>query len=436
MDILTLYELYKDSGRLISTDSRQVPKGGLFFALKGDNFDGNQFAAAALEAGAAYAVVDDPKLQAAPGCIWVPDVLTALQELAHYHRRHFTFPILAITGSNGKTTTKELVYRVLASHYTCGVTRGNLNNHIGVPLTLLTLDEEMDIAVVEMGANHQGEIALLCAIAAPTHGVITNVGKAHLEGFGGLEGVIKGKGELYDFLTPSGVVFVNSDEDFLRGMSDHLQRKVFYGSCPSRPQSLYQVQLIQEQPFLEVAFADEHGALWQATSHLVGKHNLANLTTAISIGQYFKVPEYKIAAAIEAYVPSNNRSQILDIADNRFLLDAYNANPSSMRKALESFSQLSCGKSSKVAILGDMLELGTYTDTEHQAIVDIALNLGFDQLILVGKAFAKAANAHGVLHFDNTPQLKKWLEAHPFKDSCILLKASRGIGLERLLQLP
>ena len=436
MDVQILYELFIDAGRRVSTDSRQVPEGGLFFALKGESFDGNRFAAAALKAGAAHAIVDDPALQSASGCVWVPDVLTALQELAHYHRKHFTFPVVAITGSNGKTTTKELVYRVLASHYSCGVTQGNLNNHIGVPLTLLGLHEGMDIAVVEMGANHQGEIASLCAIAAPTHGLITNIGKAHLEGFGGLEGVIKGKGELFDFLVPSGVVFVNGDEAYLATMADRLPRKVFYGSCTTQPISLYQVQLLEAQPFLRVAFADENGACWQVGTQLVGRYNFANLMTAISVGQYFKVPESKIAQAIAGYVPANNRSQILDAGSNRYVLDAYNANPSSMRQAIESFSQMACPKKTKVAVLGDMLELGTYSAAEHEAIADAALACGFDRLILVGKAFEPVAQTRGILHFAETSLLSTWLKANPFQDACILLKASRGIGLEKILHLP
>lgn len=436
MDIQILYELFLLAGRQVSTDSRQVPDGGLFFALKGENFDGNRFAEAALKAGAAHAIVDDPALQSAAGCVWVPDVLTALQELAHYHRKHFTFPVLAITGSNGKTTTKELVYRVLASHYTCGVTRGNLNNHIGVPLTLLGLHHGMDIAVVEMGANHQGEIASLCAIAAPTHGLITNIGKAHLEGFGGIEGVIKGKGELYDFLGSSGVVFVNGDEAYLTAMADPLPRKVFYGACTTQPSSLYQVQLLEAQPFLKVAFADENGECWQVNTQLAGRYNFANLMTAISVGQYFKVPESNIAQAIAAYVPTNNRSQILDLDSNRFVLDAYNANPSSMRQAIESFSQMVCPKKNKIAVLGDMLELGTYSAAEHEAIADVALSCQFDRLILVGKAFEPAAQARGILHFPETSLLSAWLKANPFRDACILLKASRGIGLEKILHLP
>lgn len=406
----------------------------MFFALRGDNFDGNTFAVRALEAGAAYAVVDDPDLKHTKGCIWVPDALNSLQELAHYHRKQFTIPVLGITGSNGKTTTKELVHRVLASHYSCGVTQGNLNNHIGVPLTLLSLEPDIDIAVIEMGANHQGEIAVLCEIASPTHGLITNIGKAHLEGFGGIPGVIKGKGELYDFLkSHSGVVFVNRDENHLSEMSEGFRRKITYGSCQTTPHSLYQIRLLQDQPFLEIAFSDDQGKLWEVQTSLTGKYNFANLMTAICVGQYFKVPEEKIAAAIASYVPANNRSQVLVQGSNKFLLDAYNANPTSMRKALESFAELPAEGKRKVAIIGDMLELGEYSVEEHLNIAHFALECNFNQLILVGPAFEAAAKKEGILHFDRAETLKEWLSDHPMTDAFVLLKASRGIGLERIL---
>lgn len=435
MEIQSIYKLFLDSDRKISIDSRKMPEGGLFFALRGENFDGNAFATRALEAGAAYAIVDDPMLKDTSGCIIVPDVLETLQQLAKIYRRQFTIPILGITGSNGKTTTKELVHRVLASHYSCGVTQGNLNNHIGVPLTLLGLEPDLDIAVVEMGANHQGEIAELCRIASPTHGLITNIGKAHLEGFGGISGVIKGKGELYDFLKNNeGVVFVNRDENHLEQMSAGFRRKIMYGSCQELPHSLYQVRLLATQPFLKLAFSDEQGELWTVQTHLTGEYNLANLMTAICVGQYFKVPEEKIATAIASYIPANNRSQILIQGSNKFLLDAYNANPSSMRKALESFASLPAEEKNKVAVIGDMLELGEYSAEEHRDMAHFALQAHFDQLILVGPAFEAVAKQEGIRHFDSTDKLKAWLSENPFENCFVLLKASRGIGLECILE--
>lgn len=435
MLIAELYRLFREAGQELSIDSRKIPAGALFFALKGENFDGNVFAGAALEAGASLAIVDDPGLKGKEGCIWVPDVLKSLQELAHYHRKQFTIPVLAITGSNGKTTTKELVHKVLGSHYKCGVTKGNFNNHIGVPLTLLGLEPDIDIAVIEMGANHQGEIANLCKIAAPTHGLITNIGKAHLEGFGGIAGVKKGKGELYGFLADrSGVLFINRDEQHLTEMATSFQRKVFYGLCKTRPQTLYEIQLFREQPFLEFAFADEFGRVQQVVSKLAGRYNLANIVTAVSVGQYFKVPEEKIAAAIAAYEPRNNRSQILERYSNLYILDAYNANPSSMKKALESFATMTCERSKKVAILGDMLELGTYSASEHEGIAETADTLGFDEVFLVGREFAPAAKKLAFRHFFSAAELSAWLKDHPIRESCVLLKASRGIGLEKILE--
>lgn len=417
---------------LISIDSRRVEVGSLFFALKGERFDGNEFAAAALAQGAAYAIIDNPAYQKSAQYLLVEDVLTSLQQLATYHRRQFHIPILAITGSNGKTTTKELISRVLASRYPTHFTQGNLNNHIGVPLTLLRMPAETEVAVIEMGANHQGEIDSLCHIAKPTHGVLTNIGKAHLEGFGGFEGVKKGKGELYNYLARTGgMAFVNSSEPFLRQLAESVRMKLLYNRVDNKsPEQPFEVQLVEDSPFVKAIFLSSHGTLRKVESQLTGIYNFSNIMAAIVIGKYFKVPSDSIKEAIESYVPANMRSQWVQQGTNRILLDAYNANPTSMRHAIEHFARMNTGD--KVAIVGDMLELGEESLAEHQAIVDLLVDAKFTATALVGKEFAKTN--HPFLHFDNADDARNWLEKQQFKETHILIKGSRGIQLEKVLQ--
>lgn len=421
---------------LVCTDSRKITPGCLFFALRGDTFDGNAFAAAALEAGAAHAIADDPSLPNMPGLIRVDNVLKTLQDLARHHRRQFSVPVIGITGSNGKTTTKELVSAVLASHYRTHFTRGNLNNHIGVPLTLLAMPADTEVAVIEMGANKRGDIAELCDIAEPSHGLITNIGKAHLEGFGGIEGVKLGKSEMYRFLEKTeGVVFLNRDEPFLPELAQGVRKVIQYGKTErltGEPGAL-EIQLLAGQPFLEVAFLSASQEEVRVYSQLIGLYNFGNIATAIALGKYFKTPAQKIKEAIEAYAPSNLRSQIISKGANTVIMDAYNANPTSMRNALLTFAGMET--SQRVAILGDMLELGEAALTEHQMILNLALEKGFEQVILVGPIFGALDKPGRVLHFSTQEELADWLRAHPFAKAHILLKGSRRIGLERLLEV-
>jgi UDP-N-acetylmuramoyl-tripeptide--D-alanyl-D-alanine ligase len=421
----------------VCTDTRQISAGCLFFALKGEKFDGNGFAAQALAAGAAYAVVDDPALAGQSKMLLVPDVLRALQDLARHHRRQFEIPVLGIGGSNGKTTTKELVSAVLSSHYPCHFTRGNFNNHIGVPLTLLAMPAGTEVAVIEMGANHPGEIDELCRIAEPTHGLVTNIGKEHLEGFGSLEGVKKAEGELYRYLARSGgCAFVNGSEKYLRSLARTCRRQVTYAASDTlseRSDAFEEVQLIRQTPTVAVAFLGENGASVSIESHLFGRHNFHNIMSAVALGTYFKVPASKIKAAIEGYVPANNRSQIEQRGTNTFILDAYNANPSSMEVALRSFAQMD--GASKVAILGDMLELGAAGPAEHQAIVRLAKRLKINHVVLVGAEFGdtdhrRFKNFH---HFPDAAAAGEWLRQQAFNNTLFLVKGSRGIRLENAL---
>ncbi|MEM1121336.1 MAG: UDP-N-acetylmuramoyl-tripeptide--D-alanyl-D-alanine ligase, partial [Bacteroidota bacterium] len=365
--------------------------------------------------------------------ILVKDVLQSLQQLAHHHRKQFDIPIIAITGSNGKTTTKELISAVLGSHYPTHFTKGNFNNHIGVPLTLLAMSADTEVAIIEMGANHVGEIAFLCEIAAPTHGLITNIGKAHLEGFGGIEGVKKGKGELYRYLEKhKGLAFVNKSEQYLTEIAGSVLYKVFYTESllPDLNVPIFETKLVAADPFVKIAYLSKKGVPQVIQSQLIGAYNFNNIMTAVTLGRYFKVPYEKIKAAIETYTPSNNRSQIVEKDTNKFLLDAYNANPTSMKSALESFA--SYAENKKVAILGDMLELGEFSEQAHRQIIELANQLGIE-VLTVGKEFSKTEQAH-VRHFINTSSLKDWFWQQQFEDTFFLLKGSRGIGLEKLLQ--
>lgn len=429
-----LYAIYLQHSQ-VTTDSRKVPAGSLYFALRGERFDGNDFAADALDKGAAYAVVDREETAVDDRYILVPDTLRCLQDLARHHRRQSLVPIIGITGSNGKTTTKELVSAVMGSHYRIHYTQGNYNNHIGVPLTLLAMPIDTEAAIIEMGANHQGEIDFLCHIAEPSHGLITNIGKAHLEGFGGIEGVKKGKSELYRFLAKAGgIAFINKDADFLRDLAAPVEQKIFYGGseAPSIEESDIEIKLLGEEPFLRVAFLDrDANELITIQSQLYGTYNFANIATAIALGKYFKVPSSNIQSAIAGYAPTNNRSQILEYQGNTFLMDAYNANPTSMSAALTAFSAMSAPR--KVAIIGDMLELGEESEQEHLHIAQLANAQQYDELILVGSAFEQPAKALQLLHFPDVVALSNWFREQHYKGVHFLIKASRGIQLEKLL---
>ncbi|MEL6721530.1 MAG: UDP-N-acetylmuramoyl-tripeptide--D-alanyl-D-alanine ligase, partial [Bacteroidota bacterium] len=339
---------------IICTDSRKIIPNSIFFALKGENFNGNQYAKTALENGSACAVIDEAEYQRGEQYILVDNVLTCLQQLANFHRNQFKIPVIAITGSNGKTTTKELMNNVLTSSYPTHSTKGNFNNHIGVPLTLLAMKPETEVAIIEMGMNHLGEIAELCKIANPTHGLITNIGKAHLEGVGGLEGVKKAKSELYDYLKAhNGLIFINRDERFLWELVGDYRKKLSYSQTEELSEHyIYQVEQKASDIFVHARFKNDLGQSIEVKSQLIGTYNFNNIMTAIVIGQYFKVSPLKIKAAIKNYIPSNNRSQIIERDSNTFILDAYNANPSSMKNALEYFSTYPAQK--KVLILGDM----------------------------------------------------------------------------------
>ena len=430
-----LYSIYRQHP-VICTDTRRLTSGCLFFALKGENFDGNRFAAKAIEGGAAYAVVDDPSLRDMDRCLVVDDVLTTLQQLATLHRRQFDVPLIAIGGSNGKTTTKELVSAVLGSHYPCHFTQGNLNNHIGVPLTLLAMPADTEVAVIEMGTNQPGDIDVLCRIALPTHGLLTNIGKEHLEGFGDLQGVKKAEGELYRYLARHhGCAFVNTAEKYLSAMARGNRTKVFYSASDTlTPQdSIIDIRLVAETPFVQVAFLSENNEPVTVQSQLIGRHNFHNIMTAVALGVYFKVPAEKIKSALESYRPVNNRSQLLQEGDTGILLDAYNANPTSMRAALETLRDIKAPN--KVAVIGDMLELGAQSRKEHEQILRFAAGCRFDQLVVVGPEFGAChPEQYKAVHFPDAPAAKEWLAQQTFNHTFILIKASRGIQLERVLE--
>ena len=433
MNIEALYEVYQTHPKVI-IDSRKVEKGCLFFAICGERFDGNTFAEKALENGAAFAIIDNPTFKKNDQYILVEDSLKTLQDLAREHRRRFSIPVIAITGSNGKTTTKELLSSVLAEQYPTHFTKGNFNNHIGVPLTLLEMPEDTVVAVIEMGANHVGEIDFLCQIAEPTHGIITNIGRAHLEGFGGIEGVKKGKSELYKYLEKKpGMVFINRDESFLEELAIKNSIKLFYLRSDQSHLDVepYETILISDRPFLRVSFRGYDDEMIEIQSQLIGEYNFNNIMTAISIGRYFKVPVEAMKKAIENYIPTNNRSQLVKKNTNTYILDAYNANPTSMRHALIHFSKMEANQ--RIAIIGSMLELGDYADSEHENISAFAESLSLDQVVLVGAEFESAAAKNKQPHFENTAQLKSWLAAKDFKNTHLLLKGSRGIGLEKVL---
>ncbi len=424
--IAFLYELFEKHPS-VQTDTRKLQSGDIYFALKGPNFNGNLFALSALEAGASYAIVDEviPNSRSVDHRILqVDDVLTTLQVLAKYHRQQFTIPFIAITGSNGKTTTKELVSTVLASHFKTYTTKGNLNNHIGVPLTILSVGKDAEMAVIEMGANHQLEIASYCTYTLPTHGMITNCGKAHLEGFGGEAGVRKGKGELFDSLrNHQGTVFVMSDYDYLNEMSIGMSEIVTYGAHSGQTQAI----AIDHNGMISVQ--GTKGFQERIDTQLVGTYNLPNILAAITIGQYFKVPMSKIKAAIEGYTPTNSRSQLMHWHNNQIILDAYNANPSSMKLAIENFAKIA--STQKIMCLGGMKELGEESLLEHQALVNYMQSFSWEQVVLVGGDFKFCQ--HNYLYYENALEAKQWLKAQNYSQRHILIKGSRGIQMEQMI---
>lgn len=411
------------------TDTRAITAGQMFFALKGPNFDANRFALEALAKGARHAVVDDASLEGEAGCLYVPDVLKALQQLSTHHRRRFSIPVISITGSNGKTTTKELLHAVLSADRPTLATTGNLNNHIGVPLTLLKLNDSHRIAIVEMGANKPGDIAELMAIAEPTHGMITNVGKAHLEGFGGLEGVLRTKTELYRWLAGhGGKLFVNAADELLMGQSEGMDR-ITYGDVPTAD---VPGGAIGHGAMLELRFFEADGTGWyEVETQLIGAYNANNAMAAVCIGRHFGVNDDTIADALAHYTPSNNRSEFRDTGRNHLILDAYNANPTSMAAALQSLAALPSDRP-KLAILGDMLELGADSPLEHSAIVGLVEKLGL-QAIYVGPEFALAAGKQRRVYPDAASLLAS-LKAEALTGHMVLVKGSRGIRLETVVE--
>ena len=429
MNITTTERLYEIFLRhpVITTDSRKIEPECIFFALKGDNFDGNQFASQAISGGASYAVIDDQKYAGGNQFLLVDNVLSALQSLARYHRNRLTIPVIGITGSNGKTTTKELTGAVLSRKFNTLTTPGNLNNHIGVPLSVLAIKPETEIAVIEMGANHQGEIAQLCQIAHPSFGIITNIGKAHLEGFGGFEGVIKAKSELYSHIREKGgTIFINGEDVLLNDLAGGISQ-IKYGAGDD---SLVRGKITREYPFLSLEINFENNDI-QVDSQLVGTYNFSNILAAACIGHYFGVEPADIKTAIEDYKPENNRSQFIQTPSNKVVMDAYNANPSSMEAAISNFSKLT--DNNKVLILGDMLELGEESITEHQKILDLAKSSGSREIFLVGKNFSEVSRNSSSLNFLSVDDLIGFIQKNPLRSKTILIKGSRGIRLEKLL---
>ncbi|MEJ7643409.1 MAG: UDP-N-acetylmuramoyl-tripeptide--D-alanyl-D-alanine ligase [Chryseolinea sp.] len=425
MEIEKLYSFFLES-RQVSTDTRKIIPGSMFFALKGDRFNANEFAEEALAQGARYAVVDESAYQLNDQCLLVTDVLQTLQQLAAFHRTKLNIPIIGLTGSNGKTTSKELINAVLSRKFNTYATKGNLNNHIGVPLTLLAIDSTIDIAVVEMGANHLGEIALLSSIANPTHGLITNIGKAHIGTFGGFENIIRAKSELYQHLINNGgKVFINSSNTILANMSHRFKDPVFYPQMGD----YYRCDLIGADPFLSVKA--ENGE--EVSSNLVGTYNFENIAAALCLGKFFGVPDSAANQAVASYAPANMRSQLVHKNGNTIILDAYNANPSSMKAAIENMAAMK--SENKVLILGDMFELEEEAEAEHRAVGKILSSLSFKQIMLCGKLMKWAKEEYPQADlFETKDLLIEVLKSNPLKDATILIKASRGIGLETIVE--
>lgn len=418
MNIAQLYQLYRET-YLVDTDTRKIRKGAIFFALKGDNFNGNEFAEEALKNGANYVVIDEEKYKTDSKTILVENVLETLQKLANFHRKQLSIPIISLTGSNGKTTTKELINAVLSKKYVTTATTGNLNNHIGVPITLLSMTPKTEIGIVEMGANHLKEIEFLCKIAEPTYGLITNFGKAHLEGFGSVEGVIKAKSELYDFLRLNkGTVFINTDDELQVKQAAGINTIEFSNNS---------IKFLEANPFVKVEFKNT-----LIESNLIGKYNYNNIAVAVAVGNYLDISETDIKIAIENYIPVNNRSQLIQKGSNKIILDAYNANPSSMQAALENFAQLK--DENKVVFLGDMFELGKDSKMEHEKIANLVASCNFSKVFLIGKAFS-TTGAKNAFVSESYESFKNSTNYSNINNATILIKGSRGMALERLLDL-
>lgn len=426
MNLNELYELFLHHEK-ITTDSRHCPANSLFFALKGERFDGNQYAAKALEAGAAYAIIDNPKYLSGDRMILVDNVLDCLQQLAHRHRKALGIPVIGITGTNGKTTTKELLASVLATKFNVLATEGNLNNQIGVPLTLLRMNPYHEIAVVEMGASHPGDIDELVHIVAPNYGLITNVGCAHLEGFGSFEGVLHTKGELYDYLRhTNGKIFINQENKDLMGIAHGLEQ-ITYG----QHEGAFAVgHVVESNPFLTFDWKQQ-GKIHVVETHLVGAYNIDNVLAAVAVGRYFKIPAERISRAIAAYEPTNNRSQYKKTERNDLIIDAYNANPTSMKAALDNFASLPVHP--KAVVLGDMLELGKTSDELHSGIVRQLQAEAFDKVYLCGQHFARTAD--GFPSFTTTEELIAALRQDKLEGYHILIKGSHSMGLENVVEL-
>jgi UDP-N-acetylmuramoyl-tripeptide--D-alanyl-D-alanine ligase len=424
---MTIEDIYKIYQRFpsVQTDSRKLQKDDLFFALKGPNFNGNNFAKQALEMGAAYVIADEALSFTDDRIIEVADVLKTLQDLAKFHRNQFQIPFIAITGSNGKTTTKELLHEVLSTNFKTYTTKGNLNNHIGVPLTVLKIKSDAEIAVIEMGANHLHEIESYCEYAQPTHGLITNIGKAHLEGFGGVENVKRGKGELFKYLNiDDAIAFVNTDDPAVLELSTPLKNVIYYGNKSEKAKG----SILKNDPFIEVKIEDEKPL--NIKTNFVGTYNLPNILAAVCVGRFFKIEDEKIKTAIENYRPSNSRSQLIKQNSNSIILDAYNANPGSMKVAIENFASLEGDK--KILLLGSMKELGTECKKEHADIVLLIDQYKWYAVVLVGKEFQEITNNY--INFENSLQARDWLQKENLSNAQILIKGSRSMQMEKVME--
>lgn len=412
----------------ISTDTRDIKPDSIFFSLKGDNFNGNIFADKAIEKGAIYAIIDESKFKKDSRYILVDNTLDTLQQLAIIHRNHLKIPIIGITGTNGKTTTKELINCILSQKYKTLATQGNLNNHIGVPLTVLSITNEHEIAIIEMGANHIGEIGELCRISQPDFGIITNIGKAHLEGFGNLEGVIKTKNDLYlEVAKKNGKLFVNADNQILNNLSENIDR-ICYGKSST---NYCYGNLKKQNAFINIEYyCDSNYDL--INTQLVGFYNFENILAAITIGCYFKIEKQFIKKALENYLPTNSRSQIVKSKTNTIILDAYNANPSSLEASIKNFAEIVADN--KILMIGDMLELGEYSEVEHRNILHLIEMLNFNNVILVGPQFSSVCEKKDWLCFKNSMLAKDWLILNPIRNAYVLIKGSRGIKMEVVLE--
>jgi UDP-N-acetylmuramoyl-tripeptide--D-alanyl-D-alanine ligase len=420
MQIEDIYKIYRQHSS-IQTDSRKLKENDLFFALKGPNFNGNVFAKQALEKGAAFVFADEKTSFTDDRIIQTENVLETLQLLAKHHRQQFKIPFIAITGSNGKTTTKELLHAVLSSTFKTYTTEGNLNNHIGIPITILKVNTDAEMAVIEMGANHLKEIEGYCEYTMPTHGLITNIGKAHIEGFGSIKNVQKGKGELFEYIEKhDGIAFVNSDDTAVTELSKKIKNSVFYGSDVNVK--------TKSDPFLEINIGGVNSM--DIKTNLVGAYNLPNVLAAVCIGRYFKVPDEKIKTSVENYKPSNSRSQLIQKETNTIILDAYNANPGSMKAAIENFAAIKSDK--KILLLGSMMELGAESEKEHEAIISIIDKYKWKDVVLVGNNFRNII--HKYINYDNALQVREWLHLQNPQNAHILIKGSRSMQMEKVLE--